>query len=91
MAMDIHVYDTYVKAKDGHTMHFDVITNVQDHDKAIEYAKQWLETIGEGDAKVTGEECQFCHTQGAPEPVENEIKEKGFFIQKKLEQISSKV
>ena len=37
--MDIHVYDTYVKAKDGHTMHFDVITNVQDHDKAIEYAK----------------------------------------------------
>lgn len=39
MAMDIHVYDTYVKAKDGHTMHFDVITDVQDHDKAIEYAK----------------------------------------------------
>ena len=35
MAMDIHVYDTYVKAKDGHTMHFDVITDVQDHDKAI--------------------------------------------------------
>jgi len=82
MTMDIHVYDTYVKAKDGHTMHFDVITNVQDHDKAIEYAKQWLETIGEADAKVTGEECQFCHTQGAPEPVENEINEKGFFIQK---------
>ena len=40
MAMDIHVYDTYVKAKDGHTMHFDVITNVQDHDKAIEFAEQ---------------------------------------------------
>ena len=33
--MDIHVYDTYVKAKDGHTMHFDVITDVQDHEKAI--------------------------------------------------------
>ena len=52
--MDIHVYDTYVEAKDGHTMHFDVITDVQDHDKAIEYAKQWLSTIGEGDATVTG-------------------------------------
>ena len=56
MAMDIHVYDTYVQAKDGHTMHFDVITSEQDHDKAIEYAKQWLATIGEADAKVTGEE-----------------------------------
>ncbi|MCS5530384.1 MAG: DUF2024 family protein [Candidatus Nitrosopelagicus sp.] len=25
---------------------------------------------------------EFCHTQEAPEPVENEIKENGFFIQK---------
>ena len=80
--MDIHVYDTYVKAKNGDTMHFDVITDVKDLKKALESAKQWLETIGEGDAKITGEECQFCHTQGAPPPVENEIKEKGFFIQK---------
>ena len=49
---------------------------------SIEFAKQWLATVGEDGAKVTGEECRFCHTQGAPEPVENEIKEKGFFIQK---------
>ena len=53
-----------------------------DAEKALEYAKQWLATVGEGDAQVTGAECQFCHTQGAPPPVENEIKEKGFFIQK---------
>jgi len=33
--MEIHVYDTYVKAADGHTMHFDVITKEQDHEKAI--------------------------------------------------------
>ena len=42
MNMDIHVYDTYVKAKDGHTMHFDVITDKQDHDQAIAFAKEWL-------------------------------------------------
>ena len=47
MAMDIHVYDTYVKAKDGHTMHFDVITDKQDHDQAIAFAKEWLATVGE--------------------------------------------
>ena len=82
MNMDIHVYDTYVKAKDGHTMHFDVITDKQDHDQAIKFAKEWLATVGEDGATVTGEECQFCHTQGAPEPVETEIKEKGYFIQK---------
>jgi len=40
MAMDIHVYDTYVKAKDGHTMHFDVLTEVKELEKALEYAKR---------------------------------------------------
>ena len=82
MAMDIHVYDTYVKAKNGDTMHFDVITAEKDPKKAIEYAKQWLESIGEGDSTVTGEECNLCRTQGGPPQVENEIKENGFCIQK---------
>ena len=80
--MDIHVYDTYVEAKDGHTMHFDVITDVKDHKKAIEYAKQWLKSVGESDASVTTEECQFCHTQGAPEPIAEQIRKNGYFIQK---------
>lgn len=80
--MQIHVYDTYVEAKDGHTMHFDVITSEKDHTKAIQYAREWLNTIGESDAKVTTEECQFCHSQGAPEPIANEIQRKGYFIQK---------
>ena len=80
--MEIHVYDTYVKAKDGHTMHFDVITDVKDHDKAIEYGKQWLASIGESDATMTQNECQFCHSQGANELVEKDINEKGYHIQK---------
>ena len=80
--MDIHVYDTYVQAKDGHTMHFDVITNVKDDKKAIEYAKQWLKSVGEARAQVTTEECQFRHTQGAPEPIADQIRKNGYFIQK---------
>ncbi len=80
--MEVHVYDTYVKAKDGHTMHFDVITNQKDHDKAIVYAKQWLSTVGEGESAVTTQECQFCHSQGAPDPVVEAIEKDGFFIQK---------
>ena len=80
--MDIHVYDTYVKAADGHTMHFDVITDVKDHQKAIEYGKEWLASIGEGDAVITTKECQFCHTQGAPDHVERAIRDGGYFIQK---------
>ena len=67
--MDIHVYDTYVKVKDGHTMHFDVFTAVKDDQKAIEFAKEWLTSIGEGEALVTSKECNFCHIQGASNQV----------------------
>ncbi len=80
--MEMHVYDTYVKAKDGHTMHFDVFTGVKDSDKAIEYARQWLESIGEGDAVVTTRECSFCHSQSAPANVEEAIARDGYFIYK---------
>ena len=80
--MDFHVFDTYVKAKDGHTMHFDVITDNSDLEKAINYAKEWLANIGEQDSKVTSEECRFCHTQSVPEDIEIEIMTSGYFISK---------
>ena len=80
--MDFHVYDTYVKAKDGHTMHFDVVTDKNQTEKAILFAKQWLKTIGEEDSKVTTEECRFCHTQTVPEEIEIEIMTNGFYIEK---------
>ena len=46
--MDFHVFDTYVKAQDGHTMHFDVVMDKNEIEKAISFAKEWLKSIGEG-------------------------------------------
>ena len=80
--MDFHVFDTYVKAKDGHTMHFDVVTDANDTEKAISFAKEWLNGIVEETAKVTTEECRFCHTQSVPEDMEIEIMTNGYYIQK---------
>ena len=80
--MEIHVYDTYVRAKDGHIMHFDVFTSVEDEEKAVEYAKQWLASIGEEDAVVTNKECRFCHSQSAPDDVVEAINKDGYFIYK---------
>jgi len=40
IGMDFHVFDTHVKAKDGHTMHFDVVTDNSDLEKAISFAKE---------------------------------------------------
>jgi hypothetical protein len=48
------------------------------------YGKEWLQSVGEGEAEMTTNECQFCHSQGAPEPVEQAIKEKGYFEHQSL-------
>ncbi|OAI05238.1 hypothetical protein A1353_11695 [Methylomonas methanica] len=80
--MEIHVYDTYVKARDNHVMHFDVFTASKDGEQAIQYAKQWLASIGENNAVVSSKECRFCHTQQAPAEVIETIKRQGYFIYK---------
>ena len=80
--MQIHVYDTYVKSKDGHTMHFDVFTAVKDDQKAVEYARQWLVSIDEGNPAISSKECRFCHSQGAPDNVVDAINRDGYFIYK---------
>ena len=59
MIMDFHVFDTYVKAKDGHTMHFDVVTDKNDPEKAVVFAKEWLKSIGEESAIVTSLHQEF--------------------------------
>jgi hypothetical protein len=81
--MECAVYDTYVTKKDGKIMHFDVIVEASTpHEKAIEYGKEYLKQVGQGDQKMTQEECQFCHIQEAPEPVDKDIQDKGYYIQK---------
>jgi hypothetical protein len=80
--MEYYVFDTYVKADDGHTMHFDVITAEKNHEKAISYGKEWLKSIGQEKATMTSKECQFCHTESVPEPTEKAIKETGYSILK---------
>ena len=80
--MGFHVFDTYIKSKNGYVIHFDVITDKNDIEKAITFAKEWLKSIGENDAKVTIEECRFCHTQSVSEEIEIEIMTNGYFIAK---------
>jgi Domain of unknown function (DUF2024) len=81
--MECAVYDTYVRKKDGKTMHFDVVVEASTpHERAIEYGKQYLSIAGQNGQKMTQEECQFCHIQEAPSFVEKAIKQNGYWIQK---------
>jgi hypothetical protein len=76
----IHVYDTWVTGKRG-PIHFDVVTT--DETTALRLAKEYLESLGEGDVPVTVKECRFCHS----EPLvmftaeqQKQVQEKGGFI-----------
>jgi hypothetical protein len=81
--MQCAVYDTYVRKKDGDVMHFDVIVEAKTPlERAIEYGKKYLESVGEGEQHMTQEECQFCHIQQAPPSVETDIQSSGYYIQK---------
>jgi hypothetical protein len=75
-----HVYDTYAKTAKGRILHFDVVLDEQDQDKALQYAKDWLASIGHADAIVTLENCAFCHSAEAPLNLREDIDKQGYAI-----------
>jgi hypothetical protein len=77
-----HVYDTYAKTAQGKIMHFDVVLDEQDAEKALVYAKKWLSEIGEADAQVDSRTCMFCHSAEAPADLRAEIDKQGYAIYK---------
>lgn len=77
-----HVFDTYAKKAKGGIMHFDVVIDEQDPQKALECARKWLESVGHSDAVVTQETCYFCHSAEAPAELRKQIDEQGYAIYK---------
>ncbi|MDP3009065.1 MAG: DUF2024 family protein [Methylococcales bacterium] len=77
-----HVFDTHAKTTKGKIIHFDVILDEQDQQKALEYAQKWLQSIGETDATVTSGNCFFCHSIEASEEMRAQINAQGYAIYK---------
>lgn len=77
----IHVFDTYARSASGKIMHFDVVLPENDPAKALQYARDWLRSIGEGDATVKAENCAYCHSEpNAPHEMQKEIENQGYSI-----------
>jgi len=78
--MNIQVYDTYARSKDGAIVHFDVFLPENNDAKALAFARAWLTSIGEDGSKLTQERCRFCHTESAIAEVSLMIETHGYFI-----------
>ncbi|MCF7965091.1 MAG: DUF2024 family protein [Methylobacter tundripaludum] len=77
-----HVFDTYAKTAQGRTLHFNVILDQEDQQKALGFAKQWLASINLEDAVVTPENCYFYHSLEAPAAIRADIDKNGYAIYK---------
>jgi hypothetical protein len=77
-----HVFDTYAKTAEGRKLHFNVVLDEQDQQKAMDYAKQWLASINLEDAVVTPENCYFYHSVEAPAAMRADIDKNGYAIYK---------
>lgn len=77
-----HVFDTYAKTSKDQTMHFNVVLDEQDQQKALHYAEEWLKTIGHENATVVPENCYFFHSINAPSELRQQINDQGYAIYK---------
>lgn len=79
--MEIAVFDTYVRKKDGGLMHFDILVPVQTElESVLKFGKIYLESKGQEDQPITSKECKFCHIEEASVDVEYEVNTNGFYI-----------
>jgi hypothetical protein len=77
-----HVFDTYAKTAQGRKLHFNVILDEQDQQKAISYAKHWLAGIDLENAVVTHENCYFYHSLEVTAEMRADIDKNGYAIYK---------
>ncbi|MBM7060735.1 DUF2024 family protein [Pseudomonas sp. UL073] len=78
--MDVKVFDTHVRTRDGRYLHFDVLTHGGDVERATGFARRFLADRGLQDADVEQSECLFCHSESAPPEVAAAITQQGYFI-----------
>lgn len=79
--MNISVFDTYVRKKDGNIMHFDILVpEGTPFDSVIRFGKSYLSSKGEQGQALTTNECRFCHIEPSSDNIQRMINENGFSI-----------
>ena len=80
--MQVTVWDTYVKKKDGTVMHFDIVAPESINDTTIihNYGLLYLKGKGQEGQPLASNECRRCHVRDIKPQWEADIKKQGFFI-----------
>lgn len=80
--MQVAVWDTYVRKKDGTIMHFDIIVpaEMKDEQTIYAYGREYLKSKGQEGQELTAKECVFCHVEAVRSSWEHDILKNGYHI-----------
>ena len=80
--MNVAVWDTYVRKKDGSVMHFDIIvpSEVTDEKLIFGYGHQYLAAKGQEGQPLSSRECSFCHVEQVRPQWALAIQQNGYYI-----------
>lgn len=75
-----YVFDTFAKTDKGRIMHFNVVLDENNQDKAIRHAQHWLLRINQKTATVTPSNCMLYHSLEVPNNIRQDIDKYGYAI-----------
>lgn len=78
--MQVRVYDTHVRTRDGRYLHFDVLVEPANAENAPAFAQRWLGAQGIQAQDVQQSRCDFCHSEFASPAVEAALHQHGYAI-----------
>lgn len=62
-------------------MHFDVVVpEGTPEERVLEFAKTYLDSVGQEGQKCGSDECKFCHVEHARPKIEQSLRESGYYI-----------
>lgn len=79
--MEVAIFDTYVKRKEGGYMHFDIIVSADtNYDRVLTFGNAYLQSRQPGTRSVSSRECRFCHMEEMVPNWEKNIRQQGYHI-----------
>lgn len=61
--MEVKIFDTHVRTRDGRYLHFDVLVTEELGARAGEFARRWLAGRGIDEADISQGHCSYCHSE----------------------------
>ncbi|MFY0252823.1 DUF2024 family protein [Chitinophaga sp. 30R24] len=79
--MEVAVFDTYVKKKEGGYLHFDIIVNkATSFEHVLKYGNTYLQSKKTEGLSLSHKNCRFCHITETIPRWEVQIKQQGYYI-----------